>query len=209
MQYPNTVTNPFHPVTVGYSLYFALELLAREDNLERIPIITKDRSLYNMLTISRVVQFFHDNKSILGNRLKKPISYIKSSTSGIISIKEKDTALTGFNLMNEKNISAIAVLNDKGELTGVISQTDLKVISHDGSLFYKLYLDAASFVKTINKEKQNKSVVTITKEDTFERALDLLYENKIHRIFVINEANKPTGLISMKDLIRDLINIVD
>lgn len=205
MQYPNTLSNPFHPVTVGYSLHFALELFAKEENLDRIPIITRDRSLYNMLTVSRVVQFFHDNKRILGKRLNKPISLIGASTSGVHSVKESDQALVAFNMMNDLNVSAVAVLNDEGKLSGVISQTDLKVISPDGSLFYKLYQDSKSFVDSVNMLKESSQVVTVTKSDTFERVLDLLHLHKIHRIFVVNDENKPAGIISLKDLIRDII----
>jgi len=201
MSFPRSVNNPFHPVTVGYSLHFALEVLAREDHLERVPIITRDRSLYNMLTISRVVQFFFDNKKILGKRLNKPISMIGSSTKGVFSIKTTDHAYEAFNLMNEKHVSAVAVINEKEQLVGVISQTDLKVISEDGSLFYKLHQDAKTFVETINK----KGVVFATKNDTFEKVLNLLQENKIHRLFVVNDDIKPVGIMSMKDLVCDVM----
>jgi len=202
MTFPRSVNNPFHPITAGYSLHFALELLAREEHLERVPIITKDRNLYSMLTISRVVQFFFDNKKILGKRLNKPISLIGSSTKGVFSVKEKDHAVEAFNLMTEKNVSAVGVTNDKGQLTGVISQTDLKLISEDGSLFYRLHQDAKTFVDTTGNKKE---VVYATKTDTFEKVLNTLQEHKIHRLFVVNDEIKPVGIISMKDLVNDVV----
>jgi CBS domain-containing protein len=157
------------------------------------------------LTVSRVVQFFHDNKRILGKRLRKPISLIGSSTSGVSTIKESEHAINAFNMMNNFNITTVAVVNDHGEVSGVISQTDLKVISPDGSLFYKLYQNAKSFVDCINLLKDRKQVITVTKSDTFEKVLDLLHDHKIHQIFVINDSKKPVGLISLKDLVKDVI----
>jgi len=37
MRYPLSRRNPFHPVKVGYSLLYAIEALAKEHNLHRIP----------------------------------------------------------------------------------------------------------------------------------------------------------------------------
>ena len=50
MQHPLTRRNPFHPVPRGYSLLFALELLAREEDLHRVPVVDSERKLINLIT---------------------------------------------------------------------------------------------------------------------------------------------------------------
>jgi len=203
MKSPLTRENPFKPVSSGYSLHFALELMAREPTLHRIPIISKDRKLVNMLTLSRLVQFFHENKKILGNRSSKPISVLGCSTKGVISIKETQLAIDAFTLMQSHDITAVAVVDEHGKLKGVISETDLKIISEDGSLFYKLHQDAKTFMKAI--EHKSKGVVTAKLGENFGEVIDKLSEKKVHRAFVVNDEGKPTGVISLKDIISDIM----
>jgi CBS domain-containing protein len=203
MKSPLTRENPFKPVSTGYSLHFALELMARETNLHRIPIISKERKLVNMLTQSRLVQFFHENKKILGNRLNKPISLLGTSTSGVISVKDTQLAIDAFTLMQTHDITAVAVLDSKGHLTGVISETDLKTISEDGSLFYKLHQDAKTFVKLVGAK--SKKLVVAKFGDSFGEVIDKLSETHVHRAFVVNDENKPTGVIALKDIIADIM----
>lgn len=50
MQFPLSRKNPFHPISSGYSLLFALELMAREEELHRVPIVDADRNLVNLIT---------------------------------------------------------------------------------------------------------------------------------------------------------------
>lgn len=203
MQSPLTRENPFKPVTQGYSLHFALEILARESGLHRIPVITRDRKMANMLTTSRIVQFFHENKSMLGNRVAKPIHLLSSSSSGVISVRDTQNAVDAFALMQTNNITAVAVTDSHGKLAGVISDTDLKTISEDGSMFYRMHQDAKTFVKHIQQKVGG--VVTAKPTETFGEVVDKLMSKKVHRVFVVNEHDKPTGLVSMKDIIEDII----
>ena len=50
MQHPLSRKNPFHPVRTGYSLLFALELMAKEEELHRVPIVDGERNLVNLIT---------------------------------------------------------------------------------------------------------------------------------------------------------------
>lgn len=59
MQHPLTRRNPFHPVTRGYSLLFALELLAREEDLHRVPVVDSERKLINLITQVAMELFFY------------------------------------------------------------------------------------------------------------------------------------------------------
>ena len=109
--------------------------------------------------------------------------------------------------MRSKNINCVAIENDEGELKGVISQSDIKAISEDGSLFYKLYQDSKTFVQLINPNKSKLEIISILPSDTFETALDLIHSNKLHQIFVINNSKekKAVGVICLRDLVKDII----
>lgn len=211
VEYPLSHKNPYHPVNEKYSLYFALELFAREKELHRIPVINEKRELVNMLTQSRIIEFFKLNKNILGNRIQKPVSLLSSSSSGVFKVTEKQKAIEAFKLMKEKRISAVPVVKENGQISGVISETDLKTISTDGTLFYKLFMSCEYFVNDINnqyKEKNKKEKKLIIVEQTkgnVGQVIDLLHENKIHRVFIVNNKKEPVGVVSIKDILTDVI----
>lgn len=43
MKWPLGFRNPFHPVKGGYSLFYAIEAMAREKHLYRVAVIDDDR----------------------------------------------------------------------------------------------------------------------------------------------------------------------
>jgi CBS domain-containing protein len=55
-------------------------------------------------------------------------------------------------------------------------------------------------------------VITVRPEDTTQQASKLMMERRIHRVVVVEEAgegNKPVGILSVTDLVRDIARGVD
>jgi len=209
MTYPLSKRNPFHPVTRGYSVFHAMELLSRERGLHRVPVIDDNRKLVHMITQSQLIEFLSKNLEHLGGIRQKPIGQMKDITKEVITIKESETAMTAFQTMINKNISGLAILNDEGKLAGSISLRDLKVISTDGRLFWRLYQNLTFFIQRVKHESsaddRPRTIVFCRMEDTFETVLKKLLDHRVHRIFITDNERKPIGVISLKDLLMELI----
>jgi 5'-AMP-activated protein kinase regulatory gamma subunit len=214
MVYPLRKRNPFHPVPRGYSLFSVLEVLARERGLHRVPIIDQEYRLVHLVTQSQLVTFLNKNLNMLGDVKNKPAKMVQGFGHGVICVKENSLAMEAFNIMIHENITGVAVVDEEGKLTGNISLRDLKAISNDAKMFWRLYQDIKTFlhrVTAVDVELQSNTLrprhmIFAQENDTIETIIKKLAEHNIHRIFICDKDQKPVGLVSLKDLLFELIS---
>jgi len=204
---PIVKRNPYHPVTVGYSLFSAIEALAKEENLHRVPVIDKDRQLKSLLTQSQVIDFVVANLDSLGTIRNKPISLAIAGRPGVLSVTTKMSAIESFKFMAQHNITGVAVVDDNGKMVDAMSLSDLKLISSDGQMFWRLYQSVDVFLGHLRESNATRKLIYCLPTHTLEHAIKTIASSKVHRIFVVDsEASmKPVGIITLKDLLKELI----
>jgi len=212
MKYPLSNRNPFFPIHSGYSLFCAVEALARETGLHRIPVVDNERKLITVITQSQIVNILLRNLDILGEKKDMPVNQMSKYFEDVVCIREDDIALEAFKIMVEKNVGGLAVIDKEGKLTGNISLRDLKVMSTDARLFWRLYQTVHNFLLKVRKENNEttgdrpRTVVTVKPLDTLETVIKKLAEYKIHRVYIVDDHKKPVGVISLKDVLHEIIN---
>jgi len=215
IQSPMSRRNPFHPVSEGYSLLFAIELLARESDLHRVPVISpRERKLVNMITQSQIIDFLHKHLNSFGERTKKTLADFPQFFKEVHSAKETALAIDAFTNMVEHDISGVAIVNEEGRLTGNLSLRDLKSVGYDLNLFWRFYQTVENYVLKLRKEYQEKHgrprhVVFATKEDTLGFVINTLAENHIHRLYIVDskKEKKPIGVVSLKDILTEVLDL--
>jgi len=125
------------------------------------------------------------------------------------TVLESQPAIDAFTLMTRQNVSGVAVLSDTGALQGALSVRDLKAAAPDATLFWRLYQPTGTFIGKLNSEygdKRPKHPQYCTADDTIGVALTRLVENKIHRVFIVDDRSQPIGVFSIKDLLLEIIS---
>ncbi|MFQ3663656.1 MAG: CBS domain-containing protein [Chloroflexaceae bacterium] len=102
--------------------------------------------------------------------------------------------------MSEQDVSALVVVNDEGNMIGLISRTDL-VNARLYEQYWKHWrgLTAGHIMVT--------DVVSVRPADTVQDASRLMMERRIHRVVVVEEDRegvKPIGVLSVTDVVRDI-----
>ena len=92
--------------------------------------------------------------------------------------------------METFKIGSVILVDEKGELIGIVSRTDL----------VKAYANVFGG-KYIVKDFMNTKVVTCRKTDSVKFALDLMNKNEVSRLVVTNEDGSPIGLITTNTLL--------
>lgn len=106
------------------------------------------------------------------------------------------TSLAAANeLFSQQGVSALGVVDEAGELKGVISRTDL--------LHAAVYTHGETFrVPDRPVEELMKSpALQVSPEARLSEAAKLMLKNHVHRVFVTNDG-KPEGVVSTRDLMR-------
>ena len=87
--------------------------------------------------------------------------------------------------MTTFKIGSVVLVNDVGEIIGIVSRTDLT----------KTYAKVFGG-KYIVKDFMNSKLITCRKSDSLKLALELMNKNEVSKLVVINEVGKPLGLVT-------------
>lgn len=116
-------------------------------------------------------------------------------TSPVETIRIGESLVAANAMFSEQGVSALGVVNDAGELKGVVSRTDI--------LRAAVYAQGETFrVPDRPVEEIMKSPALQVSPDTqLAAAAKLMLKNRVHRIFVTRDG-KPEGVVSTRDLMR-------
>jgi CBS domain-containing protein len=140
-------------------------------------------------------------------------------TTNVFTVKLDDTVEECAKLLTDKNLSGVPVVDDEGNLKGIVTEGDLirratningpKAIEILGGLIYldtpkkffeELKKDLGIFVRDVMTEE----VITINENATVEEAATLMVEKKIKRVPVLNDNQELVGIVSRKDIMNYL-----
>ncbi len=123
---------------------------------------------------------------------------LKHKGKKIWSIHPEATILNALQLMSNKDVGALPVIDEMG-LVGIISERDFL---HMTAKAKNLDLDA-----TIN-QYMTKKVITTTPDTSLEDCMQIMTENYIRHLPVM-ENNQLIGLISIGDVVRACVDSRD
>ena len=122
-----------------------------------------------------------------------PVTEYMTSPVETIPIGESLIAANG--LFSEQGVSALGVVNEAGELKGVVSRTDIlhsAVFTH-GETFRVPDRPVEEIMKS--------PALQVPPEARLAETAKMMLKNHVHRIFVTSEG-KPMGVVSTRDLMR-------
>ena len=116
--------------------------------------------------------------------------------STIYSVSPSDTMLAALQLMADKSIGALLVLED-GEIAGIVTERDYA---------RKIALQGRSSASTRVDEVMTRKVHCVLPRQTSEECMSLMTSNRMRHLPVINESRQLQGLISIGDIVKEIIS---
>lgn len=117
---------------------------------------------------------------------------------GVITCRPDTSIQRVAETLDEKDISALVVVNENGDAVGVISRTDLV-----NARFIQPYLK--HWPGMAAEHLMSKPVITVAPDESIAEAARMLHDRRIHRLVVVEERDghrKPVGILSVTDLAR-------
>lgn len=134
---------------------------------------------------------FHPSGS-LGKRLLTTVSDLMHVGNEVPIIYETDTVEKAVQEINEKRFGCTAIINDKQELTGIITDGDLRRSLAKYNTINNL---TAKDIMTYNPKM-------IKKYELAAKALHIMEEYKISSLFIIDDNKNPEGILHFQDLLK-------
>jgi CBS domain-containing protein len=134
-------------------------------------------------------------------------------TKDVLSVTKYETIVRVANILSEKNISGLPVVDNDKKVVGIITQADILSIvgvSKDHTLKDLLkYMLGEKLPERrmgdIVGDVMTSPVATIQAEANIAEAVQQMAEKKIRRLCVVDGKNRLTGLITRADILRAVL----
>jgi IMP dehydrogenase len=136
------------------------------------------------------IGILHKNMKI--SKQAAEVKKVKRSESGMIIdpitlTKDKDVAHAK-SLMRKYKIGGIPVINDEGELIGILTNRDLRFENKNDRL--------------VEEVMTSENLITAKEGTSLEQAERILQDHKIEKLPVVDDRGKLVGLITYRDIIK-------
>ena len=139
----------------------------------------------------------------------------------VITIKKGASINELSELLVNNKISGVPVLDENGNLAGIVSEGDIIVQNSDLHFprYFKL-LDAIIYLESLNKFKRSLQKHLATKvedimtvkvktahEDTpINEIADIMLDSRVNRLPVMDKNNKLIGIITRADIVKSIVS---
>jgi len=136
------------------------------------------------------ISIIHKNLSIADQA--NEVRQVKRSEAGMIvnpiTLRPHNTIGDALQLVKEKGISGLPIVDDGGTLVGILTNRDLRF--------------ATNIQEKISTAMKSEHLITAPPTITMEEAKRLLHINRIEKLPVVDEQNRLVGLITFKDILK-------
>jgi predicted transcriptional regulator len=172
-------------------------------NIYFLPVINEGNQFVGIATVNRLFEFLLKNPNYLNS------GHIIFSNRRLITINDKSTVSQVLNLMKNRKIAKIPVVNQNNMMVGLVSQYDLQE-------FIKTPFSAGSYDRRGEKQRQvdepvnrymKKMVITVNHIPKFVEAVNLMNQHQVGSLIIIDKNNSPMGIVTKKDLLQTVTQL--
>lgn len=136
------------------------------------------------------ISIIHKNMTV--EKQADQVRKVKRSESGMIvdpiTMKPGNKLYEAVQLVKEKGISGLPIVDDNGILKGILTNRDMR------------------FTTDLNQEVKHfmtsEKLITVHDDISMEEAKNLLHQNKIEKLPVVDRENRLIGLITLRDILK-------
>ena len=102
--------------------------------------------------------------------------------------------------MWRENVHALPVLNEKGEIVATLSSSDLKELTPQK--LQTVLFQPLEFLQAIHGGVKPAKPITCYQTDILQDVMLKALTAKVHRVWIVDSAEKPLGVLSYSDMIN-------
>jgi CBS domain-containing protein len=121
------------------------------------------------------------------------VSDLIGSRNEVFSISEEKSVLEAAQYLRKTGVRSAGVVNARGELVGVVSQSDIsdKVAAEN---------KCPAWMKV--SEIMTRELLTVTPDMTFDESLQRMEQNGVYHLLIVDAAQGFLGMLSVSDFLR-------
>jgi CBS domain-containing protein len=180
-----------------------------ERGAHRVALEDEKGKIQGLVTQFRIIEWLHE---MMGAAIKPAITERLQKTRvkdfqhakvihPVVKIKLHKSLLDGFRKIYLNNVSALAIVNTKGQIMGTLSASDVKSLA---------FQDEATMMKTLRSSLMDhfnlgkEFTLTCKEDDTVETVLDTFATTHVHRLWIVDDNQVPKGVLSLSDVVLEV-----
>jgi acetoin utilization protein AcuB len=133
----------------------------------------------------------------------------RSMTRKVITAGPETGIFEAQELMAQSKIRHLPVIETDGRLVGIVTDRDIRsALPYEFFKKHPSKREKEKFSKLQIKDIMSKNPITISPTYTIQDALLMIQDAKVGALPVVDEENRLTGIISVRDLLRAFINVL-
>ncbi len=133
----------------------------------------------------------------------------RSMTRKVITAGPETGIFEAQELMAQSKIRHLPVIETDGRLVGIVTDRDIRsALPYEFFKKHPSMQEKKKFSKLQIKDIMSKNPITISPTYTIQDALLMIQDAKVGALPVVDEENRLTGIISVRDLLRAFINVL-
>ena len=128
-------------------------------------------------------------------------------TTDVVSVGPDTSLLKVGKLMKDHHIRRIPVVDEQGQVIGIISDRDVRDASPSKATTLDMYEMHYLLAELKAKNIMTAKPITVKPTDTVEQAALMMLDNKVGGLPVVDAAGKLVGIISDHDVFKALVDI--
>ncbi|XP_075992383.1 uncharacterized protein LOC142987472 [Anticarsia gemmatalis] len=199
---------PLCSVGPDQSLHDAINLLNKNRVHRLLMIDPVNGDVLYILSHKRILRFLfvYLNEFPELTFFHKTISDLKIGTyDDIVSVTDDTPIRTAFQLLLEKDVSALPILDENGTLIDVYAKYEvLNLVSE------KLYSNLSLTIGEVRNKKKDweEKLQKCRSSITLYEALEVIVRTESHRLLLVNKDDKLVGIVSLSDILVYLNRII-
>lgn len=207
--------NPWCPVEEGSKFRDVVRLLASK--ARRVPVLSKTTGkVIQIISQSHVCQLLYERVKAGGVLTDTTPGTTGLGMKEVFVVKDTDQARDAFQLMVDKRVSSVCIIDENGEILTAVSTKDIRLLPRLESAGLErnnlLDMNVREFVGLVRRAteidgKSRAACVTVDINTPLATVLGKLAATKMHRVYVIDAHHKPVGVISVSDVVVALAQV--
>ena len=128
-------------------------------------------------------------------------------TTDVVSVGPDTSLLKVGKLMKDHHIRRIPVVDEQGQVIGIISDRDVRDASPSKATTLDMYEMHYLLAELKAKNIMTAKPITVKPTDTVEQAALIMLDNKVGGLPVVDDSGKIVGIISDHDVFKALVDI--
>jgi len=190
--------NPLECISSNDSVLEATRRMGQ--GIHRMAVVDNN-TFVTVLSQIDIIKFIITKALHVGNKIMRKMNQAGLNALGVAAVRWDVPVVDGIRYMKDYKASGVPIVNLEGKIIANFSATDLLFLNETN--FHYLNLPIYDYlVKTCGSPK---APVTAFVGDTVESILLKFAVHQIHRIYIVDEMERPIGVISLTDVLAWLM----